>query len=154
MGIEIERKFLVSGDQWRSNAAGEKYLQGYLSSDKSCVVRLRAVGDKGYLTIKGESSGFSRLEYEYEIPVQECMEMMEKLVEKPIIEKIRFKVEYQGFVWEIDEFEGENKGLIVAEIELDHPDQSFERPVWLGIEVTDDPRYFNANLIRHPYGNW
>lgn len=154
MGVEIERKFLVANDNWRVCGESQPYRQGYISSSKECVVRLRTVGDKGYLTVKGGSKGISRLEYEYEIPVQECLEMMEKLAAGTIIEKKRCRVEYKGSTWEIDEFEGANKGLIIAEIELEHPDQSFEKPEWLGTEVSGDPRYFNSNLAVRPYSKW
>ncbi len=157
MGIEIERKFLLANDEWRRQATGVSYRQGYLSRDKGRIVRLRTVKDKGYLTIKGEVKGLTRVEYEYEIPRQDCIEILaivEKLTEKPIIEKKRYIIEHRGFTWEIDEFSGENQGLIVAEIELDFEEQKFEKPDWVGKEVTDDPRYYNSNLINHPYTKW
>ncbi len=110
--------------------------------------------DKGYLTIKGIATGASRQEFEYEIPVQEASQMLNDLCERPLIEKYRYKVEYGGLVWEIDEFLGENEGLTIAEIELSDEDQIFEKPAWVGEEVTEDPRYYNANLIKHPFTQW
>ena len=110
--------------------------------------------DKGYLTVKGVSRGAVRVEYEYEIPKVEAEAMLDDLCEKPLIEKIRCKIEHKGLVWEVDEFLGENSGLIVAEVELESEDQKFVKPKWIGEEVTGDPRYFNANLIHHPYSKW
>jgi adenylate cyclase len=155
MGIEIERKFLLANDSWRGIAGeGTFYRQGYLNSDRQRTVRVRSIKDKGFLTIKGITVGTARLEYEYEIPKDECSAMLDDLAEKPIIEKNRYKINYEGFIWEIDEFFGENQGLIVAEIELESEDQDFEKPDWVGEEVSDDPRYFNSNLIKHPYSKW
>ncbi len=154
MGIEIERKFLLTGDAWRELAQGVYYRQGYLNSAKERTVRVRTINDKGFLTIKGITVGVTRLEFEYEIPKDECNEMLDDLVEKPVIEKNRYKVDYGGFVWEIDEFLGENQGLIVAEIELESEDQKFEKPEWVGKEVTGDPKFFNSNLMNNPYARW
>ncbi len=153
MALEIERKFLVKEGAWR-NEQGTKYRQGYLNSDKERTVRVRILDDKGYLTVKGISRGAVRVEYEYEIPITEAGAMLDDLCEKPLIEKIRFKIEYKGLIWEVDEFFGENLGLIVAEVELESEDQKFVKPEWLGKEVTEDPKYFNANLIHHPYSKW
>ena len=153
MALEIERKFLVKEGAWR-NEKGTKYRQGYLNSDKERTVRVRTMVDKGYLTVKGVSRGAVRVEYEYEIPKVEAEAMLDDLCEKPLIEKIRCKIEHKGFVWEVDEFLGENSGLIVAEVELESEDQKFVKPKWVGEEVTGDPRYFNANLIHHPYSRW
>ncbi len=154
MGIEIEKKFLLKGSEWKQLAAGTAYRQGYLSSVKERTVRVRTINDKGFLTIKGISVGAVRREYEYEIPVEDANALLDELCEKPIIEKNRYKVEHGGFTWEIDEFFGENDGLVVAEIELESEDQLFERPKWVGEEVTGDARYFNSNLIKHPYCRW
>lgn len=154
MGTEIERKFLVTGDSWRGQGTSTVFRQGYLSTVKERTVRVRAAGDEGTLTIKGITVGASRTEFEYEIPVEDADTMLDELCEKPIIEKTRDVVEVDGTTWEIDEFGGVNDGLIVAEVELDSPDEQFTRPDWLGDEVTDDPRYFNANLIAHPYTQW
>lgn len=154
MAKEIERKFLVKSDEFKKLAQGTMYRQGYLSSAKERIVRLRTVGDKGFLTIKGITLGSTRLEYEYEIPFDECKAMLDDLAEKPIIEKKRYKVPVGQFVWEVDEFYGENQGLVVAEIELQSEDQPFDKPDWLGKEVSGDPRYFNSNLVKHPFSKW
>ncbi len=154
MGKEIERKFLLIGDAWRSLAEGKRYRQGYLNSTKERIVRVRTIGDRGFLTIKGVTTGATRVEYEYDIPEKDAAEMLDDLCEKPIIEKNRYKIDYAGFIWEVDEFFGENMGLIVAEIELESEDQHFDKPAWVGDEVTGDPRYFNSNLIINPYIKW
>ena len=154
MAKEIERKFLVVGDAWRALASGTTYRQGYLSTVKERTVRVRTIGDKGFMTVKGITVGATRLEYEYEIPAGEANEMLDGLCEQPIIEKDRYKIPHEGFTWEIDEFAGVNAGLIVAEIELPSEDQQFARPDWIGEEVTGDPRYFNSNLIANPFTTW
>ena len=154
MGTEIERKFLMKDDSWRSLAKGTKYRQGYLNSTKERVVRVRTIDDKGFLTIKGITTGATRVEYEYEIPDAEATAMLDELCEKPLIEKNRYKIALGGFTWEVDEFFGENQGLIVAEVELDSEDQKFDKPDWIGEEVTGDPKYFNSNLIQNPYLKW
>jgi len=154
MAKEIERKFLVKGDAWRKLAQGTHYRQGYLSTVKERTVRVRTIDDKGFLTIKGISVGASRAEYEYEISVDDANAMLDKLCERPLIEKTRYKIEHQGFIWEVDEFEGDNQGLIVAEIELKDENQKFDLPQWIGEEVTGDPRYFNSNLLKNPYTMW
>lgn len=154
MGKEIERKFLVRGDTWRSLAEGTPYRQGYLNSAKERTVRIRTIGEKAFLTIKGLTVGATRSEYEYEIPLADCNAMLDTLAEKPIIEKKRYKVPFAGLTWEIDEFFGENAGLIVAEVELRSEGQAIPKPGWVGEEVTADPRYFNSNLIKHPYTRW
>jgi adenylate cyclase len=152
MGIEIERKFLVISDAWR-HAAGVRFSQGYLNRDKERTVRVRLAGDKAFLTIKGLTQGASRAEFEYEIPATDG-EALLKLCEGPIIEKVRRVLAHEGDTWEIDEFLGENAGLIVAEIELRSEDQTFARPTWLGEEVTHDARYFNSSLASHPFSKW
>lgn len=152
MGQEIERKFRVIKDTWR-NVKGTRYRQGYLNSAKERNVRVRTMEDKAYLTIKGIAIGASRMEFEYEIPLQDADELLE-ICEKPLIEKTRYKVQEGGFVWEVDEFFRENQGLIVAELELESEDQEFPKPDWVGEEVTGDTRYFNSNLIKNPYTNW
>lgn len=153
MAQEIERKFLVIGDDWRT-VPGKSYRQGYLNSAKERIVRVRTLSDQGFLTIKGITAGATRLEYEYEIPLADANELLDLLCERPLIEKIRYELDYAGFRWDIDEFGGENEGLIVAEVELQDEDQAFKKPVWLGVEVTGDPRYFNSNLIAHPFKKW
>ena len=152
MAKEIERKFRVKEGTWRQ-AKSTKYRQGYLSTVKERTVRVRTIEDKGYLTIKGISIGASRMEYEYEIPRQDADALL-GICAKPLIEKNRYKVAHGGFVWEVDEFFGENQGLIVAEIELESEDQYFSMPDWVGEEVSGDPRYFNSNLIKNPYTTW
>lgn len=154
MGKEIERKFLVQGDSWRALAKGTVYRQGYLSTVKERVVRVRTIDDNGFLTIKGITTGVSRAEFEYEIPTEDANLMLDNLCERPLIEKTRYKIALDGLTWEIDEFAGDNQGLIVAEVELQDENQQFEKPDWIGEEVSGDPRYFNSNLIKHPFMNW
>ncbi len=154
MAIEIERKFLLTGTTWKNLAPGTSYRQGYLNSIKERTVRVRTIDDKGFLTIKGISVGATRVEYEYEIPFDDAENLLNELCEKPIIEKNRYKITHAGFVWEVDEFFGENDGLVVAEIELESEDQTFDKPEWVGEEVTGDPRYFNSNLIKNPFLKW
>ena len=154
MPKEIERKFLLKNDAWRQGASGTRYRQGYLSTEKQRTVRIRTVGEQGYLTIKGESLGAARSEYEYPIPLEHANEMLDQLCLRPIIEKIRYKIPFAGFTWEVDEFEGENAGLIVAEVEIDNEEQSPQLPQWIGEEVTNDHRYYNASLIANPYDRW
>ena len=154
MGKEIERKFLIEGDAWRSLARGIKYRQGYLNSVKERVVRVRTIDDKGFLTVKGITTGATRMEFEYEIPVADANAMLDELCERHLIEKKRYKIEFRGFIWEVDEFFGENQGLIVAEVELESEDQRYEKPEWIGDELTGDPKYFNSNLVQNPYLKW
>ena len=127
--------------------------QGYLNRDKERTVRVRVAGEQAFLTLKGLTTGASRAEFEYEIPVADAEQLL-KLCDGPIVQKVRHAVVYQGFRWEVDEFLGENAGLVVAEVELQQEDQPFERPGWLGQEVTEDPRYFNSNLAANPYSAW
>ena len=151
---EIERKFLVIGTAWQSLAQGVVYRQGYLSTVKERTVRVRTIGSQGFLTIKGVSVGASRLEYEYEIPHADAEELLDNLCERPLIEKSRYKIDFQNLIWEVDLFAGVNQGLVVAEVELQSESQSFVKPHWVGEEVTHDPRYFNANLIAKPFSVW
>ena len=154
MGIEIERKYLIASENWRDLAEGVDYRQGYLSTVKERTVRVRTISNSGFLTIKGISTGASRVEYEYEIPAADAHELLDELCERPLIEKRRFKVPYADLVWEIDEFFGENGGLIVAEVELEDEDQLIDLPSWIGEEVTGDPRYFNSSLVSKPFSTW
>ncbi|MDY3115436.1 MAG: CYTH domain-containing protein [Sutterella sp.] len=154
MAKEIERKFLVKGDAWRMLSMGTYYRQGYLNSTKERTVRIRTVGDKAFMTVKGPTVGVTRMEFEYEIPYDDCVTMLENLAEKPIIEKKRYKIARGDLVWEIDEFFGVNEGLIVAEVELQSEDQAFDKPDWIGEEVSGDPRYYNSMLVAHPYTTW
>ncbi len=154
MGIEIERKFLVRHDGWRNLAKGLLYRQGYLTRSPGCTVRVRIAGEQGYLTIKGATAGISRAEYEYGIPLADATELLE-LCQPPLIEKMRYRIPAAaGLVWEVDEFGGENQGLIVAEIELTDAEQQIELPDWIGSEVSNDSRYFNANLAKQPFSRW
>jgi adenylate cyclase len=154
MAAEIERKFLVRGDSWRKLAEGSRYVQGYISTAKQAAVRVRIVGDQGYLTIKGMTVKYTRAEFEYLIPLEDAQEMLEKLCDRPLIEKTRYKIEYGNLIWEIDEFDGANKGLILAEVELSDEAQEIELPTWIGEEVSDNPKYFNNNLVKHPFSQW
>jgi adenylate cyclase len=154
MGVEIERKFLVRDDRWKTMGQGVLLRQGYLSSAADRIVRIRIEGDVALLTIKGRNVGATRGEWEYPIPLKDAQTFLDTLCEQPIIEKIRYRIPYQGMLWEIDEFLGDNLGLVVAEIELQTEDQAFARPDWLGDEVTQDARYFNASLLRRPYKVW
>lgn len=154
MAIEIERKFLVKDSSWREGATGKIYCQGYLSREKSCVVRVRRVEERAWLTVKGAGDGLSRPEYEYEIPLADGQELLDTLCARPLIEKVRYLVHHEGNLWEVDEFMAENRGLVLAEIELSSPGQPFGEPPWLGIEVTADPRYYNSSLSRSPFCEW
>ena len=155
MPQEIERKFLVTSDSWRTAATGEPYCQGYIATTApGQSVRVRIAGDTAYLTIKGPTQGLSRAEFEYEIPLSDAKEMLETLCDRPFIEKIRYRLPIGSVVWEIDEFKGENAGLIVAEVELKEENQTFERPDWLGKEVSGETKYYNASLVSYPYANW
>lgn len=153
MGVEIERKFLLAGDGWRTLGTAVPMRQGYLSSDKARVVRVRIGGEHAYITIKGKSSGATRGEWEYAVPVADAEELL-ALCEQPLVEKVRRRIDYQGHTWEVDEFFGVNQGLVVAEIELAAEDEAFARPAWIGEEVTDDPRYYNSSLVKKPYSAW
>jgi adenylate cyclase len=153
MGIEIERKFLVVGNRWHDAAAGVQYRQGYLSTRKDVTVRVRTMGDRAALTIKGRTVGATRPEFEYEIPMEDCRQLF-ALSQQPLIEKTRYTVEYDGLLWEVDKFHGANEGLIVAECELQSEDQLINKPDWVGDEVTYDPRYYNSNLIAQPFSTW
>ncbi len=152
MPLEIERKFLVSGHAWRS-ADAVLYRQGYLNRDKQRTVRVRMAGDRAFLTIKGVSSGATRVEFEYEIPVSEAAQLL-TLCDGPLIEKTRHRVTVGPHVWEVDEFHGDNDGLVVAEIELGSEDEAFARPEWVSVEVTEDARYYNSNLAVRPFRTW
>jgi Uncharacterized protein conserved in bacteria len=155
MGIEIERKFLIRHAGWRAQAGeGIVYRQGYLANTERSSVRVRIAGERGELNIKGATLDVRRTEYGYEIPKQDAEEMLQQLCAQPLIEKRRYFVEHAGHTWEIDVFEGDNAGLMVAEIELQHADETFARPDWVGEEVSNDPRYYNVNLVQHPYKYW
>jgi adenylate cyclase len=154
MPLEIERKYLVRDDSWRTPGTGTRYRQGYLSTEPGRTVRVRVGAGRGFITIKGLTVNRARPEYEYPVPVEDANAMLDTLCLRPIIEKIRYTIEHAGLHWEIDEFEGENAGLIIAEVELAGADQQILLPDWIGAEVTDDPRYYNASLITHPFTSW
>ena len=155
MGLEIERKFLLTGDAWRSLAtSSRRYCQGYLCADRERAVRVRIAGESAFLTIKGGGAGVSHLEFEYPLPLEDAKILLEQLAEKPLIEKVRHFVPHGGLIWEVDEFSGLNEGLVLAELELESEVQPFEKPAWIGEEVTADPRYYNASLVKKPYRDW
>lgn len=152
MAVEIERKFRVTGDAWR-NDSGVLYRQGYLNRDKMRTVRIRIAGDAAFLTIKGKSTGATRAEFEYPVPMDDAQALL-ALCDGPLIQKTRYIVLHAGHRWEVDEFAGDNAGLVLAELELSAEDEAFVRPAWLGEEVTHDARYFNSNLATQPFCTW
>jgi adenylate cyclase len=151
--VEIERKFLLAGNQWKVGATGNIYRQGYLAREQGCTVRVRVSGTTAFITIKGPTRGIARQEFEYSIPVTDAEDLL-ALCKVPLIEKTRYIVDYRGRHWEIDEFHGDNQGLIIAEIELADENDPLDLPPWIGQEVSHDPRYFNANLVVHPFSSW
>ena len=162
MGTEIERKYLVDRAAWRSHKElllartpdlGQRYSQGYIPTSNGTTVRLRIIGDRGYITIKSKTVGHTRAEYEYPIPVADAREMLDRLCLQPAIDKYRYKIAVDDLVWEVDEFLGENAGLIIAEVELDNEQQKVELPPWIDREV-NDKKYFNSYLVKHPYSQW
>lgn len=147
MPVEIERKFLVVSEQWRSEAGpGRRFCQGHVARGGGASVRVRRADEKAYITVKGARSGISRAEFEYEIPVQDAEEMLQTLCAKPLLEKTRYCVKHAGLTWEIDVFTGHADGLVVAEIELASADQPIDPPLWIGAEVTDDPRFRSSSI--------
>lgn len=153
MAVEIERRFKVNGDSWRGLAPGVRYRQGYLSVEKERTVRVRVVGEQAWLTLKGQISDISRHEFEYAIPVAEAQTIMDAMCPM-VVDKLRYRIEFGGFIWEVDEFFGENAGMVLAEIELPSEETAFDKPAWLGEEVTFDGRYTNAYLSKNPYTRW
>ena len=151
--IEIERKYLVVNEHYK-NGIPIRISQGYICSEENRVVRVRIKGKRAYITIKNATIGFARNEYEYEIPVADAEAMLQNTCQQPIIDKTRYVVEHGDFKWEVDEFHGDNEGLVVAEIELEDKDEVFELPDFVGEEVTGDARYYNACLFKNPYKNW
>ena len=154
MALEIERKYLIDLGKIGTLENGIRIKQGYLSTDKNAVVRVRVKNDKAYLTIKGANNGISRLEFEYEIPFDEANEMLDNLCKKPLIDKTRYIIKHDIHIWEIDVFYGDNEGLVVAEVELKDENEKINLPSWIKEEVTSDNRYFNSNLMKHPYKDW
>lgn len=153
MGLEIERKFLVNNDAYKSSS-GVHIQQGYLLGSEEMSIRIRIMEDAACLAIKGSTISATRQEFEYPIPITDAREMINDLCEEPLIDKHRYVVDYKGNTWDVDEFHGPNEGLVIAEIELESEDQSFEKPEWIGEEVTGDERYYNMNLVRNPYKDW
>jgi adenylate cyclase len=156
MATEIERKFLLKNDSWRQQVEkGSRFVQGYLTDEhNNTSVRVRIEDDRAALNIKGSVPGIKRLEFEYPIPMHEAEQLLDELCQKPLIEKMRYYVRIGDHIWEIDVFEGENQGLVVAEVELGSEDEDFQRPDWLGLEVSHEHRYYNHYLSRHPYSSW
>jgi adenylate cyclase len=154
MANEIERKFLVNVKAWVPQDAGIHFKQGYLNTQKERVVRVRIEGSRAKLTIKGITTGITRAEFEYAIPLEDASILLDQLCEKPLIDKHRHKEQHGAHTWEIDVFHGENEGLVIAEVELESADVHPELPPWAGAEVSSDPRYFNSNLLKNPFSTW
>lgn len=155
MALEIERKFRVASDAWRAQASSRRLLrQGYLANTARASVRVRLDGEQGWLSVKAMRSGMSRDEYEVAIPLGDAREMLERLCEGFVIEKWRHLVEHAGSTWEVDEFLAENAGLVIAELELPSEDAAFERPPWIGTEITDEERFYNVRLAQKPFRHW
>ena len=153
MGTEIERKYLVKGDGWKNRAEGIVYKQGYIATLGRQTVRVRIAGKQGSITIKGASIGTVRSEFEYPIPLADAEEMLNTLCDRPLIEKIRYKIPYGNLIWEVDEFLGDNSGLIIAEVELESEHQEIALPEWIDRQVRDR-KYFNSYLAKYPYQQW
>ncbi|MBK6964833.1 MAG: CYTH domain-containing protein [Bacteroidales bacterium] len=154
MALEIEHKFLVNSTIYRTMSEPVLYRQGYLAVLPDKIIRVRTAGNKGFITVKAKVTNLTRKEYEYEIPLPDAEKMLNEMCISPIIEKERFRVLHEGFTWEVDEFHGDNAGLIVAEIEVKSEDEVFVRPSWVSREVTGDPRYLNSNLSKQPFNTW
>tara|TARA_B100000965_G_scaffold384423_1_gene384618 strand:- start:202 stop:663 length:462 start_codon:yes stop_codon:yes gene_type:complete len=153
MPKEIERKFLINPKLLPRDLTGKSYIQGYLSINNNGIVRVRKEGDISKLTIKSHQKGISRDEFEYQIPINDADKMLQ-LCEKNIVKKIRYKTTYNGKIWEIDEFQDDNKGLWIAEIELSSENENFDLPDWIILEVTNNKKYFNSYLSQNPYLTW
>lgn len=155
MGQEIEHKFLVVGDSWRSQVrSSTRIVQGYLAHTETSTVRVRVRGDEAFVTIKGRSSGIARSEYEYPVPVADAEAMLAEMAQGPVIDKVRHLIEVAGLTWELDVFAGENAGLVMAEVEVPSADTEITLPEWAGLEVSGDARYYNVNLATNPFGRW
>lgn len=154
MALEIERKYLIDLEKLGILKNANRIKQGYITTNKNAVVRVRVKNDKGYLTIKGSNIGVSRLEFEYEIPLVEANEMLDKLCKKPIIDKDRYIIDLHNHIWEVDIFYGDNEGLVIAEVELKDENEYIELPLWIKEEVTGDIKYYNSNLMTYPYNQW
>lgn len=156
MSVEIERKYLIKNDKWRKQVKTAQHItQGYIKSDDA-TVRIRCYKDDrtAEITVKGKRDGISRLEFEYEIPYQDARDMQDQLCQASLISKTRYLIEYKGMLWEVDEFHGDNEGLVVAEIELTNEEQTFSLPEWAGEDVSYESRYRNSRLCINPYKNW
>lgn len=155
MGVEIERKFLVRNRDWFARIySSARIRQGYLVNERQVSVRVRSIGNEAWLTIKGSTRGLSRPEFEYQIPRADGEQILANLCQRPLIEKTRYWLHHGQHTWEIDVFEGDNAGLVIAEVELSDPAEEVDLPAWVGAEVSDDPRYLNASLVRRPYRQW
>jgi adenylate cyclase len=155
MALEIERKFLVINEKWKSSVESETVMkQAYLVASPKASIRVRVAGEQAFLTLKGATEGIRRNEFEYPIPVKDAEQMLATLVVGSVINKVRYRVRCGNHVWDLDCFHGDNQGLVVAEVELASEAEVFERPEWVGEEVSDDPRYYNASLAKHPYCAW
>ena len=154
MPREIDRKFLVRSDAWKQGGKPARITQGYLSRTNERIVRVRLAGGKGFIAVKGKAQGPRRKEFEYEIPAAHAAEMLDQICERPLLDKLRHRVTVDGIMWEVDEFLGENAGLVLAQVGLAHNVQPIALPDWVGTEVTNDPRYSNNHLVSHPYGTW
>jgi adenylate cyclase len=154
MAVEIERKYLIDLEKVGILENGNRIKQGYITTNKNAVIRVRIKNDKGYLTIKSSNIGASRLEFEYEIPLVEANEMLDKLCQKPIIDKDRYIIDLHNHIWEIDIFHGDNEGLVIAEVELKDENEHIILPLWIKEEVTGDIKYYNSNLMTYPYNQW
>jgi CYTH domain-containing protein len=154
MAKEIERKFLVNQESWKPQDDGIHFIQGYLNTQQERVVRIRIEGNQAKLTIKGVTTGVTRSEFEYDIPLDDAVILLDNLCEQPLIDKHRYKEVYAGKTWEIDVFHGLNQGLIVAEIELNAEDEKFDLPAWAIKEVSSEARYYNSNLLKNPFTSW
>ena len=154
MKTEIERKFLVLNSSYKDLGNYKYCIQGYIKSINEPLVRIRTIGNKSYLTMKSDVNGITRLEYEYEIPIQDAKDLLELYCQESIVEKNRYIISYKSTTWEVDEFLGGNKGLVVAEVELTSEDQEYDSPEWIGEEVSTDKKYYNYNLAHHPFQRW
>lgn len=155
MGVEIERKFLVINDKWHERILSESRIkQGYIANQKHVTVRVRVARDSAWLNIKGATSGIRRAEFEYPVPLEDAESMLQQVVQQPYISKTRYKVKCGNHIWDLDLFDDENRGLVMAEVELEDETEPFEMPEWAGEEVSGDPRYYNASLVKNPYTTW
>lgn len=154
MKTEIERKFIVSGTAYKDLGTYEHCMQGYIPSTNDPLVRIRMIGSKSFLTMKSNINGLTRLEYEYQIPNQDAAELIKLFCKDSMVEKNRYIVVYKSTIWEVDEFLGDNAGLVVAEVELDTEDQFFNKPDWIKEEISTNKKYYNYNLAHHPYKKW